>query len=230
MIIYLDLVILSTIIVNTLIIEGVECFFNERINIIRVIICDLLSCLFLFLFIMPIGKLVFIRYFLGIFLGMIAFNKCSIPKKIIKVALYYLLNLSLIGTLAVFKIKNLGFLLICTLFTVILSIIISYRNNSELTVKINNKKLIALYDSGNASYYSDTPIVYLDYKYKNDDYVFFTKTTVDTIGGSVDIYIYNGPNIYINNKEYKVYYAFSNINNYDIILHKDIGGIKCLNC
>jgi hypothetical protein len=78
MVIYLDLVFISTIVVNTLIIEAVECFFNEKINIIRVLICDILSCLLLTLFILPIGKLIFIRYFMGILLGVCLRGRYSI--------------------------------------------------------------------------------------------------------------------------------------------------------
>lgn len=229
MVIYLDLVFISTIVVNTLIIEAVECFFNEKINIIRVLICDILSCLLLTLFILPIGKLIFIRYFMGILLGVIAFNKCSITKRIIKITLYYLLNLSLIGTLAIFKINNLFFLMLCTLFIVIISIIISYQNNNELIVSINNKTLIALHDTGNSCYYENIPICYLDKKFKTKDYSFYKEIEINTISGPTLIYIYIGPNIYINKKKYNVFYAFSNISNYDIVLHKDIGGLKCLN-
>ena len=99
MIIYLDLVILFTILVNVLIIEGIETIFNDKINIIRVIISSIMSVLLLSLYILPIGKLIFIRYLCGIIIGFVAFNKCSLPKMIIKLVLYYLFNLTLVGIL-----------------------------------------------------------------------------------------------------------------------------------
>ena len=115
MVIYLDLVIILTIVVHVLIIEGINAIFNEKIKIVRVIISSLLAVFLLSLYILPIGKFVWIRYLLGIPIGLIAFPKDKLVKRIIKIVFYYLLNLALVGTLAVFKIHNLFFLLISTL-------------------------------------------------------------------------------------------------------------------
>ena len=55
MIVYLDLVIISTIIVNFAFIKLISVIFNEKINIIRVIIGLTLCIISLFLFIMLIN-------------------------------------------------------------------------------------------------------------------------------------------------------------------------------
>ena len=228
MIIYLDLVIISTVLVNTLIILGIECIFNSRVNIIRIIISDLLSVIFLSLYLLPIGRFIFIRYFVGILIGIISFNKCNLKNKIIKVTLYYLFNISLVGILEIFNIRNMSLLIISTIFIISLGIIISFRNNDELVVKLNNKYMNALYDSGNYTIYKCYPVVYLNKKYISDIYKFVDNINVYTINGSCSVDIYEGPILKINNKSFNVYYAFSDIKEFDIILHKDLGGVRCL--
>lgn len=230
MVIYLDLVIILTIVVHVLIIEGINAIFNEKIKIVRVIISSLLAVFLLSLYILPIGKFVWIRYLLGIPIGLIAFPKDKLVKRIIKIVFYYLLNLALVGTLAVFKIHNLFFLLISTLLVVVLGIITSFRNSYEKEVFINKVRLNALYDSGNASYYLNKPIIYLDKKYYSSIYQKVSKCEIKNIVSSTFVDIYNGPKIKIGRNDYEVYYAFINIDDYDLILHKDLGGVKCLNC
>lgn len=228
MIVYLDLVILSTILVNTLIIMGIECIFNSHINIIRIIISDVLSVLFLGLYLIPIYEFIWVRYLVGILIGMFSFNKCNIKNKVIKVALYYMFNITLVGVLEIFNIRNMGLLIVSVIFIISLGIIISFRNVDELCVKINNKYFNALYDSGNYSFYNGVPVVYLNNKYFSDDYMFIDKLLVETINGKTFINIYAGPVFKLNNKVYNVYYAFSDIDGFDVILHKDLGGIRCL--
>ena len=206
MVVYLDLVIISTVLVNTLIILGICSFLNEHYNILRIILSDILSVLLLSLYILPIGKLIFIRYLCGIIIGFVAFNKCSLPKMIIKLVLYYLFNLTLVGILEVFNIKNMFLLIISSILIIMMFIIISFTNHHELTVKLENKYLNALYDSGNLSSYHN----------------------IETINGINQVDIYQGPNLKINHKEYKVYYAFCSLTDFDIILNKEIGGMRCL--
>lgn len=229
MVIYLDLVIISTFIVNTLIIEGINTIFNEKISIIRAILSGILAVLLLFIYLYPIGKITYIRYLLGIPLGIIAFKKTTIKNLIIKIIFYYLFNLALIGSLQIFKIKSISFVIISTILIIILGILTSFRNHYELEVIISKRKYHALYDSGNMSYYNNKPIIYLDEKYKNQNFTFIDTQLINTIHTSQLINIYIGPEILINKTKHQVYYAFIKLNEYDLILHKDIGGIRCLN-
>ncbi|MBR6517422.1 MAG: sigma-E processing peptidase SpoIIGA [Bacilli bacterium] len=228
MVVYLDLVIISTVLVNTLIILGICSFLNEHYNILRIILSDILSVLLLSLYILPIGKLIFIRYLCGIIIGFVAFNKCSLPKMIIKLVLYYLFNLTLVGILEVFNIKNMFLLIISSILIIMMFIIISFTNHHELSVKLENKYLNALYDSGNLSSYHNIPIVYLKQNYFNKSYIYLDKISIETINGINQVDIYQGPNLKINHKEYKVYYAFCSLTDFDIILNKEIGGMRCL--
>ena len=91
-----------------------------------------------------------------------------------------------------------------------------------------NKYLNALYDSGNLSSYHNIPIVYLKQNYFNKSYIYLDKISIETINGINQVDIYQGPNLKINHKEYKVYYAFCSLTDFDIILNKEIGGMRCL--
>jgi hypothetical protein len=228
MVVYLDLVILSTVLVNTLMIMGIECILNGKLSIIRVILSNVVLVLSLGLYLINIKELIFIRYLIGILIGYISFNKCNIKSKIIKIVVYYLFNISLVGVLEIFEIRNLGLLILSVIFIICLGMIISFHNKNELEVKVNNLSLNALYDSGNYSFYKGVPVVYLDYKYFNSSFIFVDKLVVNTISSKTLINIYTGPVLKINNKVFNVYYAFSDIKNFDVILHKDLGGIGCL--
>jgi hypothetical protein len=228
MVVYLDLVILSTVLVNTLMIMGIECILNGKLSIIRVILSNVVLVLSLGLYLINIKELIFIRYLIGILIGYISFNKCNIKSKIIKIVVYYLFNISLVGVLEIFEIRNLGLLILSVIFIICLGMIISFYNKNELEVKVNNLSLNALYDSGNYSFYKGVPVVYLDYKYFNSSFIFVDKLVVNTISSKTLINIYTGPVLKINNKVFNVYYAFSDIKNFDVILHKDLGGLGCL--
>lgn len=228
MVVYLDLVILSTVLVNTLMIMGIECILNGKLSIIRVILSNVVLVLSLGLYLINIKELIFIRYLIGILIGYISFNKCNIKSKIIKIVVYYLFNISLVGVLEIFEIRNLGLLILSVIFIICLGMIISFHNKNELEVKVNNLSLNALYDSGNYSFYKGVPVVYLDYKYFNNSFIFVDKLVVNTISSKTLINIYTGPVLKINNQVFNVYYAFSDIKNFDVILHKDLGGIGCL--
>lgn len=229
MIIYLDLVIISTILVNILIIEGIESIFRERLRIIRVIISSLLSVALLGLYLLPIGKITWIRYLLGIPIALTAFPKGKLTKVIMQVVFYYLLHLALIGTLEIFNIRSLSFLIISTILVIGMGIITAFRANEDLEVKIGKKIYRAIYDSGNASYYLHVPVIYLDLKYYSNEYHQIGEMVVNHLHGSSLIAVYQGPELFVNHHKILVYYAFTTLDEYDLILHKDIGGNRCLN-
>lgn len=222
MIVYIDLVIISTIIVNCLIISGVSVIFNSSINIIRLIVSSICSVLLLFLFINQIGKYGFIRYILGIPLGILSFKEKDLLRKVSKITLYYLMNLTFIGTLYVFNIKSFLFIIISSILTIVLYLFESVRNKNIIECIIDNNTYNSLYDSGNSSYYNNIPIIYIDSKYKNNNYTFIDTIRVEHIGGYSIIDIYEGSNIIIGRKNYKCYYGFSTLNGYDLLLHKDM--------
>ena len=86
MIVYLDLVIISTIIVNYAFIKTISLIFKEKMNIIKIIVGLILSVLSLLLFILP-SSIYNLRYFVGIIIGIVSFKYDNIQNFIIKIAL-----------------------------------------------------------------------------------------------------------------------------------------------
>ena len=84
MIIYIDLLILSTILVNFVFIKTIALIFKEKLSIIRVLISLVLSVAMLLLYFLPYQFYFFIRYFMGIIIGMIAFKKSDVKQKSLK--------------------------------------------------------------------------------------------------------------------------------------------------
>lgn len=222
MIIYLDLIVLVTICSNIIMIETVELLFHSKIHWARAVVSSLFLCASLSFYFLPIPYYIYIRYFIGLAVGIYVFYG-SFKTKIKKIALYYLMNLAMIGTLEVFKIKDLSFL-IMTLFVIILLGILSKTIIPlEVLVTIKNKKHLLLYDSGNSTYYKYLPVVYLKESLKNSDYIYNGTLQYQTVEKEATIDVYYGPPLYIGKNKYIVAYAFSNIDEYDGILHQEVG-------
>lgn len=229
MIVYLDLVIISTIIVNYAFIKTISLIFKEKMNIIKIILGLILSVLSLLLFILP-SSIYNLRYFVGIIIGIVSFKYDNIQNFIIKIALFYLLNMAFIGTLVIFNIHNIILMLIALLYVLILFILENYKKyNSNIyhQVKINNILINAILDTGNETYYQGVPIVFIKNKYFNNEFKLIGSLAISNVNSIDIINIYDGPLIKtINNeKEMKVYYAFSDTIQYDLILHQELGGI-----
>lgn len=224
MIVYLDLVIIETILVNSLIFIVIETLYKERPIIIRIILANILSISFFLLCLSKINVPPISRLLSGIVIGIIGFRWSSILNMIVKLCIYYLLNMSFISSLIILRINNIFILIISLFIVVIMYIISTYKDSSNTFVRIDNKHYYSLYDSGNSSYYKDTPIVFLHSKYKSSKYKYVDKIFIECLAGVKEIDIYEGPKFTYHNQDIKVYYSFFMINGYDLILHKDIGG------
>ena len=231
MVIYLDLLILSTIVVNYLFIKTIAIIFHEKLSIIRVIISLVMSVLMLFLYLAPYQFYFIVRYFMGIIIGMIAFRKSDLKIKIIKIVIFYILNMMFIGCLVVFKVKNLLPLVLTIFFVIILYIVQSYQNVFSHTryiyqVKLDKVTLKGYLDTGNLSTYQNKPIVFLKNKYFNQQFSYLNNISINGIFGQKMMDVYSGPTLYLNKKTYEVYYIFVNEINYDIILNNLMKGDK----
>ncbi len=221
-VIYLDLVIISTLLINFLFIKVCSLLLKIKISIIRLMISLLISVLSIFLYIVPIKYIYNMRYFIGIFIGLVAFQKGG--NKLLGISILYILNLSFIGSLIVFKIDNYllllvtGFL-ICFLYSFLyLSKNRLKKESTTYNVLIKDLILVGFLDTGNTSIYKGLPIVFVNNKYYNDFFKYEGKTYISTIKDTIEIDIYKGPSLLMNNKEYYAYYAFSDIK-YDILLN-----------
>lgn len=229
MTVYVDLLILTTIIVNYAFIKTITIIFNEKLNIYRIITALFFSVASLLLYLLPYKIYFSVRYIVGIFIGIIAFNKKTVQEKIIKITIYYFLNLTFIGTLFVFNVKSIFLMLITLVYIIMMYIIQGYHKNNnykfEKIVKILNKNYLAYLDTGNFTTYNNIPVIYMNSKYYNNIYNKIDIIEIYSVNGRQYIEIYDGPMISISNIQYKVVYAFVNNIPYDVILnHQLIGG------
>lgn len=227
MIVYIDLVIISTVITDYAILKIIKEIWHEKIKVYKLILSLLTSILNIFLFIFPFRKLMLLRYFSGIIVPIVCFNYKTLKDTIIKVVTYYILNIFYIGTIITFNISSYFMLFPALLFVVSSYIVENFKNisikDNEYIYKvvINSKIYTAYLDTGNMMYYNGIPIVLICNKYFNNDiYKYISSIKVSTVNGRSEIDIYNGPPLKIDDNEYIVYYTFNNIE-YDIILHKD---------
>lgn len=226
MVIYWDLLIGSTLLVNYSFLKTIMIAFKQRVNWLRMIIALIFSLLSLGLFLLP-SSFNTIRYFIGIVIGIIAFPSKKWKDLTIQVASFYLLNFAYIGSLIVFRLTNPIFLLI-SLFYIILLFLIEKINyvvlkNKNLTYNVNilgiKKELLGYYDTGNRSSYHQKPIVFLQEYLLNDSFKYIESKELIGLGGKKMIKLYEGTSLLINNRTFEVYYAFLPFLEYDIILN-----------
>ena len=92
MVVYLDLVILTNILVDYAFLKTIALLYHERLKWYRVLISLLIGTGSLFLFLIPIKYLYNIRYIIGILMGLTAYNSNKAKKRflmIIEIEKYY---------------------------------------------------------------------------------------------------------------------------------------------
>lgn len=228
MIIYIDLIIISTIFVNYLFIKTINIMFKEKTSYIRLIVSLLVSVLSLALYLLPYKTYFVIRYFIGIIIGIIAFKNNNPKSKIIKIIIFYILNMSFIGTLVVFKIKNIIPMILSVIYIIFLYLIQNYKevfkNEYIYKVKINKKTYKGYMDTGNTSTYKNIPIIYINKKYQTNEFKKIASTYISTISSNILIDIYEGDYLIYNKKKYNVYYSFTDNITYDLLLNNLMEG------
>lgn len=229
MIIYIDLLILSTILVNFVFIKTIALIFKEKLSMIRVSISLILSVLLLLLYFLPYQFYFFIRYFMGIIIGMIAFQKSDIKQKMIKIVIFYLLNMTFIGCLVVFEVKSILPLILTVVYVVVLYLVQNYKdrfkkeNENLYDVQLNKRTLKAYLDTGNLATYQNIPIVFIKKKFLNNAFILEGMTAIKSIFEEKKVPLYKGPTLEVKKKLYQVYYVFVDEIEYDIILNNSIG-------
>lgn len=233
MVVYLDLVLVSTLIVDYAILKTICLVWKEKIIIYRFILALMISLGSILLFIFPFKHLMIARYFVGIIIVLVAYPYKSIKDIIIKIIIYYLLNIAFIGVIVIFKVRNLAMLFVALLFVIVSWIIENYKgvtineNKHIYRVNIKNINLKAYLDTGNTAYYQGIPLVFIDSKYQYKlDMIQIGNMEVDGIGGSSNITVYDGPPVNIGKTSLIVKYAFTRLTNYDVLLHRDFLGGK----
>ena len=229
MIIYIDLLILSTILVNFVFIKTIALIFKEKLSIIRVLISLVLSVAMLLLYFLPYQFYFFIRYFMGIIIGMIAFKKSDVKQKIIKIVIFYLLNMTFIGCLVVFEVKSILPLILTVVYVVVLYLVQNYKdlfkkeNENLYYIKLNKQTLKGYLDTGNLATYQNIPIVFIKKIFLSNEFILEGVTTIQSIFEEKKVHLYKGPSLEVEKKLYQVYYVFVDEIDYDIILNNSIG-------
>lgn len=228
MIVYIDIVILSMILVDYAILKVIAIIYKDKVLKARFILAIIFSIGSLFLFLFPLKKVMILRYFVGILIVIVAYPYKNYKELILKIVSFYLLNIAFIGTITIFKIKNIFMLFLALLFVLLIRIIESYQNvaiNDNIftyKVKIGELKLNAYLDTGNLTYYKGIPVVFIKDKYKLDkSFIKLGEIELKGINSCTIENVYEGPPLYINNTSEIVYYIFNSMINYDVILNRD---------
>lgn len=226
MVIYIDLVVISTILINYLFIKAINILFNSKISFIRMTIALVLSTLSLTFYLLPYRFLWNLRHLYGIIIGLIAFKDKNKNRKAIKIIIFYIMNYLLVGTLAVFKIHSGICLIIVALLIVILFFveyflrlkILRMEDSVNYNYTIEDIKLKTLIDTGNKCYYQGLMVAFLDNKFLNDKFVMIGEMLTKSVVGEVLVNIYIGPPLKYKDTEVITYFAFMKIDNYDLII------------
>lgn len=228
MIVYLDLLILSTVVVNWSFIKTIAFFFKEKLNPIRLLLALVLSVGLLFFYLLPYRTYFALRYVAGILIGIVAFQPRNIKVKIIEIAIFYFLTMAFIGTLFVFQVKSVILMLVSLVYVIVLYIIQNYQKifqkeqNFQIEVQIGTIQINGYYDTGNTSYYHEMPIIYMNKRYQDNQFSQMDSLFIQTIHDNTQIDIYTGPILWTKKQSYIVAYAFVDSITYDAILHRDI--------
>ncbi|MCM1261005.1 MAG: sigma-E processing peptidase SpoIIGA [Prevotella sp.] len=228
MIVYLDLLILSTVVVNWAFIKTIAFFFKEKLSLIRLLLALALSVGLLFLYLLPYRTYFALRYIAGIFIGIVAFHPGNVKVKIIEIVLFYFLTMAFIGTLFVFQVKSVILMLVSLVYVIVLYIIQNYQKffqkeqHLQMDIQIGTHHMKGYYDTGNTSYYYEMPIVYVNQTYQDCQFKKIDCLAIQTIDGNSQIDIYRGPLLQTKNQSYVVAYAFVKQMEYQVILHRDI--------
>ena len=230
MVVYLDLVIGSTVLVNFAFLKSIATIFHEKIHHRRMFSAILLSVVSLFLFLVPAPFFYGFRYLIGLPIAWIAFPNTGLKQKIMKVVVFYLLNMAFIGTLVVFSIRNIWWMVVALCYIIVLWVLENYKiwgileNSTICTVYIDKQVLKGFIDTGNQSYYFGIPVVYIKEKYRTDQYHKIGVTEIQVIGSRKTIAIFQGPLLKMGRQTYIVYYSFQSDLAYDVILNQELKG------
>lgn len=192
MIVYIDLFFLFNFMVNFIFLYVTEKIFKDDTKIIRIIIAStvggiiaIFSCFNIYIF--QIYKIMG-----GVLLIVLGIRKITFSKSIIKISMFYLENLALVGVLTTFKINNLlmlsfalGSILVLLFFEHFKNYYIFLSQNKyNVIVTKNNKKInfMATLDTGNSSTNKDgIPLVFISNKFYDDSFNKYELVQVETI-------------------------------------------------
>lgn len=192
MIVYVDLIFLFNFLVDFIFLYVTEKIFKDDTKILRMVIVSsiggiiaIFSCF---------NKYIFQIYKImgGVILIVLGIRKITFSKSIIKISMFYLENLALVGVLTTFKINNLlmfsfalGVILVLLFFEHFKNYYIFLSQNKyNVIVTKNNKKMKieAILDTGNSATNKDgIPLVFISQKYYSESFDKYELVLVETV-------------------------------------------------
>lgn len=229
MVVYIDLIITVNIIINIIMLISIQRIFADEIHFLRIVLASVIGSIFVLSIFINNYLYYLLKIFGGIIIICIGIKNIVFSKQIIKISLFYTLNLAFTGFLRTFRITNTPWILLflgLILGLVILEnnhkyFIFLKRNSYKIKITFFDKKyqLIGYLDTGNECLYNGIPIIFVNNKYKD---MIQNRQSINEI---TNIYTVNGLSIqniykpqeftiYINKKEYhkKVVIIFCDIN------------------
>ena len=211
-ILYVDIVIILTLIVNYFFFEVIGLLTNMPFKLYRILSALLIAVASLGMFFIPIKYLYNLRYLMGIGIIFVAFPFMNIYHKILEIVLYYFLNFAFIGIISSTNQHNIVMLGVALVMVIILLIIAFQTKKMNISnrcfIQLGKKTCIGFWDSGNTSVDNDVPIVFLDTSLYTSEYQFLKEIELTTIKGIDSYKIYDGPSLRIGKNKYKVRYCF----------------------
>ncbi len=226
MIIYLDLVIITNIIVDYAFLKTIAILYHEKIRWYNLVIALLLGNFSMLLFIIPLPFLYNLRYIIGLLMGLITYHHPEWKKRLLMIISFYIINFVFIGNLVVFKVQNVWLLLVTLVYVIFLTMLenlLNKSNNKIYAVKIKQKTYSAFLDNGNNCVYQGYPVIFIKEEFKNAEFSYLGEMSIQTIKGMEIIKVYSGPQLLLKNKKYQVVYCFSQQIMYEIILNNIMG-------
>lgn len=194
MVIYWDIIVFFNFMINFIFLFSMEMLFKDKICFLRLVLVSLLSAIItLFCF---FNKYLFRLYkiFGGMMLVILGLKKITFSKQIIKISMFYVENLALIGILTTFKINS--FLMLVIAVALILALlffehfknyyIFIAKNKYNVIVSKNNIhiKIKAVLDTGNTATNKDgIPLVFVSDKWFNNTFNEYELVLVETVNG-----------------------------------------------
>lgn len=224
MIIYIDIIIFLNFIINYCFIKLIYLLFKEKVNKKRIITSSILSVLLLLSFFTNYIVFNIVKIFGGLLLVFVGIKYSNKKRFIIMSCLYYLLQYSFIGVLSIYNVKG---CLIFVLLLLICILMIICMKKSHIYDKKTYKVIIKLFDeevmldgfvdTGNMASYYDTPIIFIDKKYYNNNLIIEHTVELKTINDRKYVNCYKPKEFYIidNNKKISkdVLISFSKFDN-----------------
>lgn len=216
MILYVDIVFLLNFFINYFLLSIIEIISKDKIKHINLLLASFLGGGIIIGFILNYLIFTLFQMFGGIFICLLAYYHNNPQKIIIKTASFYLINLSLVGLLNVFKIRSFLLLGICLLCIVV---IVFFESNRKYYLYLNAKKyplhleindyhlnIMGYVDSGNIALSSDNmPLVFINSKYYKINLNPRCEVEVNTIDGAKKVLAYRPDIFYFKIKNKRIY-------------------------